>query len=246
MAVTPIWKGSTDLEEQPNSPEYTNGERIVCVRNFKGPYATALAAAPVRGSQGTGDQTGWLVDESRVVREKGGVGSLTIRYVPDAASLLPSWPGASSTTLPLDECSVSHEKLETALEKHVNYSSLTEAQRDAVRLLLQNYDQYKADYEATVTGHALTNQLWLKLKRGMTHYVTYYPVYRWTLYSWQPPVGEAGGYIQTPYGPISVPGSVVWLRQGDQIKHNGSHWVLERSWLGGDAASIDADIYPTG
>lgn len=240
MAVTPIWKGSSTLEEQPNSPEWVFGDKIQCVRTFRGPYATVLAATPLAGALGTGDQLGLVVAESRIVKEKGEVGLLTVRYEWASTSGNPS----QGTTLPMDECSVTQEKLETALEKHSRYASLTEAELDAVRLLLQNYDQYSAEYEATVTGTALAEELWQKLKRGFTHYVTYYPVYRWKLYSWTPPTAEKGGFIQDPFGPIAVPADVVWLRQGDQLSFNGSHWVLERSWLGGDASAIDSDIYP--
>ena len=79
---TPIWKGSTALIEQPNSPRWTFGEQIELVRTLKGQYAVCLQSAPGFGAIGTGVAAGLRVRESTVTRERGSIGVLTIAFAP--------------------------------------------------------------------------------------------------------------------------------------------------------------------
>jgi hypothetical protein len=142
--------------------------------------------------------------------------------------------------LPPDECNISMERLDRSLETHSRYAGLSETVVDAMRLLLQNYDQYKDDYESVVTGSTLGNELWKKMKRGFISYPIWTPVYRWKLYFWAAPPATEGGYKEIPGGPITGP-DTDWIRQADQLDFNGTHWVLERSWIG--VPDLDVDIY---
>lgn len=236
-----IRKGTSGLIEQPDSPKWTFGEVILCVRTFiTSDHAVALAAAPLKGAIGTGIVSGLRVRESQINRTKGGQGSLVITYE--------SQPGVLPTQgaqLPDDEAEVVNEKLERSLSKHPRYAGLSEATLDAVHVLLETTDATKrTNALATVTASALANELYLKLKRGETHYLIYAPVYRLLIHSWTPPLNlEVGGFREAPpTDPIVPPAGYQWIREGDRMSFNGSTWIVESKWLG--APEWDADIYP--
>lgn len=205
----------------------------------------------MRGSIGTGaappfGQAGMLVASSEVTRERGGAGVLKINYEWGSTSGEP--PGGA--TLPPEECGISMERIDIPLERHPTYATLAEVEVNAVRQLLQNFHEYAEkvgpedvrQYQDIVADSADAQDLWHKMKRGFTHYPLWVPVYRWRLYYWTPPACTAGGYVEIPGGPVTPPADVDFLRQADSLDYNGSHWVLERSWISGP--DIDTDIYP--
>lgn len=240
MGVAVI-RGSTSLVESPDSPKWTFGDQIVAVRTFAAAqYSVALSAAPLKGAIATGIVSGLRVRESQVGKTRGGQGTLTITYESQPGVI----PGQGSQ-LPDDEAEVVNEKLERALPKHPRYATLSEAVLDAVHVLLETTDTTKrAAALATVTASALANELYLKLKRGETHYLIYAPVYRLTIHSWSAPLNlEVGGFREAPpTDPILPPAGYQWIREGDRMSFNGSTWVVEQKWLG--APEWDPDIYP--
>lgn len=238
----PIRKGSAALIEQPDSPRWIFGEQLTCTRNFYATdYSVALAAAPMRGAIGTGIVQGLRVRESQVSRLRGSAGSLTITYENFPGSI----PGQGAQ-LPNDEAEIANEKLERALAKHERYVSLTESQLNAIDTLLSVKldDPAVPAAQSIVFGSALAHELFLKLRRGETHYVIYAPVYRLRSHSWSPPGNlEVGGGRETPPNtPIIAPAGFQWIREGDRLAFDGTTWVLEQKWLG--APEWDADIYP--
>jgi hypothetical protein len=235
---SPIWSGSSSLIEASDSPDWSFSEKITCTRVFRGPYATALSSAPFPGAAGTGDLLNYYVKSSRVSREERGIGKLQIIYEAGNDTFE---GGGPSALLPPDECGITMERLDRPIETHPRYSMLSDEMVDSVKLLLQNYDEYKADYEADVLLDSVASEMWSKMKRGFTVYPIWVPVYRWAIHSWTCPSASEGGFIETPYGPITGP-SIDWLRQADSINFNGTHWVLERSWIGGP--EVDTDVYP--
>lgn len=237
---TPIRRGSNALIEQPDSPRWQFGEQITCTRVFLATdYTVALAAAPMRGAIGTGIVSGLRVRESNVGRLRGAAGTLTIVYESQPGVI----PGQGAE-LPDDEAEIVNEKLERALPKHPRYAAVTEALLDHINVLLETTDAAKRTTALTaVQANALANELYLKLKRGETHYLIYAPVYRLLIHSWTAPINlEVGGYRETPPSDIIVPPvGYEWIREGDRMSFNGSTWVVEKKWLG--APTWDADIY---
>lgn len=242
-----------ELIETPTSPQWVFGERITCRQTFNGPYALALAGARVRGYPGSGDQQGMVVAQSSVSRERGGRGALTIEWEWGRDS----GPPPQGAELPADECSVTIDRLDTALEKHPRYREVMIGEDgrqriNAIKQLVGNWEEYKDSDKAgwifdnpTPAGRpaydGLVVELFDKMKGGATHFLLYVPVYRWRVYSWYPAVGTAGGSLEIPNGPITVPPDVEWIRNGDNITYNGTHWLLEKSWIG--APEWDPDLY---
>jgi hypothetical protein len=237
---TPIWIGSSTLDETSDSPQWTFADRYQCVRTFRGPYATALASAPMPGTAGTGDYEGYFVWSSVVTKEPGGVGKLVITYGPGITTIPPSGAGGSAV-LPLDECGITMERLDKPIQTHPRYASLSGDLIDGITSLLQNPAEYGEQYGPDVAADSLALELYEKMKRGFTVYPLWVPVYKWRSFFWTEPTATNGGFIQTPYGPVHPP-AIDWLRQADSLDFNGTHWVLERSWIGGP--DVDTDVYP--
>lgn len=238
---TPIRRGSNAVIEQPDSPKWNFGEVITCTRNFQATdFAVALAAAPLKGAIGTGIVSGLRVRESQVNKLRGGIGSLSITYESTPGVI----PGQGAQ-LPDDEGEILNEKLERALPKHPRYTALTEVLLNHINILLETSDETKrATALAAVAANALANELYLKLKRGETHYIIYAPVYRLLIHSWAAPLNlEVGGFRQSPpNSPVVPPAGYEWIREGDRMTFNGSLWVVEKKWLG--APTWDPDVYP--
>jgi hypothetical protein len=250
MPSTPDWNGSLDLLETSDSPDWQFAEKYTCTRTFRGPYATTLSSVPMPGAFGTGDLSGYVVSSSRVSREPGGVGKLQIVYVPWSMTF--EGGGPAGALLPPDECGISMDRQDIPLWKHSRYSHLTDMEIEAVNLLIQNFDEYAGKVPPTSTGESRTyieivedeadaEELYTKLLRGFTAYPIWVPLYRWKLHYWACPAATTGGYCESPNGPIPAP-ETDWIRQADQLDFNGTHWVLERSWMG--MPDLDHDIYP--
>jgi len=236
-----IWRGTLALVEQPTSPEYVFGESVQMTRSYSGPHATCLASAPFRGTNGTGVAAGFRVTESKVTRDRGGVGLLTIKYETVGQ---PSQGGQ----LPVDEFEINGEPTEVALAKHPFFTALTNDLRTKVKTLLEtatgNPDHVTA--LTAVNADALAAKLHDKLKREFTHFPLYPPTYTQVLHYWSPPVISAGGFRQTPpTGLVTPPPTTAndgWIREGDRLGFNGTHWQLTRRWR--YVPDLDADIFP--
>lgn len=238
-----VWKGSTALEEQATSPAWEFGDRVQMVRTFMGPHALCLSSAPLKGTAGTGPAAGMRVSVSRVQRLRGTVGQLTITYETNGQP-------AQGGQLPPDEVDIEPNKIEKALGKHPLYSTLSDAILEQVKdaaQLPKEADRRAA--AALFAANATATKLYQKLLRDFTHFPLYPPVYRLTLYSWGPPASlNAGGYRETPPSVPVAPPTVLgiwalgWIREGDRLAYNGTHWKTQRSWIG--IPDLDTDVYP--
>lgn len=239
---TVIRKGSTALIEQPGSPRWTFGESITCTRQFTASdHAVALAAAPMRGAIGTGIVSGYRVRETVVNRVRGGLGELIINY-----ENFPGLVPGQGAQLPNDEAEITGDDVERALQRHPRYAGLSQDTLDAINTMLHSAKDGATwtEIKPEVVANALALELYLKLRRDFTHYVTPAPVYRLVIYSWTPPTNLSQGTFRQapPTSPIVAPAGLDWLRKPDRLTWNGSHWVLEKKWIG--YVDLDDDIYP--
>jgi hypothetical protein len=243
---TIIWKGTsalftagvnTTLVEQPDSPEYTFGEKVSCVRKFRGLHSLALSSAPAHGALGSGTMAGFKVASSIVRRLPRQIGELTINYEANDSS--------SGASLPPDEYGLHPFEVNPKTEQHPLFLTLTEAEREAVRGWVDAPDPTtRAANKALVVG-ALAQQLGGKLLQGIETYYLAGWTYTWSLYSWSIPTVVDGGYVETPGGPLDgyLGTGVDWLRQADDLDFDGTKHKLTRTWLGGPTGHWDADLY---
>lgn len=243
MAV--IWRGSVQLLEQPDSPEWSFGEQIRMIRRFSGPHGACLAAAPLGGAIGGGIASGLRVAESRVTRSRGGIGILTITY-----GNQPGEVPIQGQQLPDDEAEITDDEVEEPLKKHPLYASLTIQEHANVNTILNtpldSAENTKAfqDLYLGGSGGLLALDLLAKLQSGFTHYPVSTPVYQLTMYYWERPATLAVGNVREtpPSVPIIPPAGLDWLRKPDRLSHNGTYWVLVRRWQGWK--ELNRDIYP--
>lgn len=248
--LQPVWQGLLGLSEIETSPDIVIGERTVVTRTWVGQHSLCLSAAPGRGARGTGIASGLRVTEVAIKKERGARGTLIIKYEPDQDG------GAGiggQGTLPPNEYHIDQDKFDRELQNHPRYAGLSQSLLNRVTSAIRNplaaWAQMFADGEAELLpvedrpnfDRAL--ELYLKLKRGFTHYPTYPPVIRFVEYSIQFPQGvSVGGFRQDPSDFfIGVPEGVDYLRQADKVSWNGSHWRRELSWIG--QADLDRDIF---
>jgi len=233
---SPLWFGSNILEEQAGSPDWGFADQVTLKRVWRGSYTLAKNSAPLKGSLGTGEAAGMVVAKSRVTRERGGIGLLTVEYET-------SGQPAQGSTLPADEAGIETQQTDVVLRKHTRYSSLSESLRESIKTLMDNADaSLQGPAKTAVNANALAKELYDKLLAGATHFALWVPVYKLKIHSWTAPAGNVGGFRQAPPNvPILPPAGYVWLRQGDKISFNGSVWVLEQSWIA--APEWDTDIY---
>lgn len=237
---SPLYRGDRSaLVEQPTSPEYVFGEVVSMTRTYMGSAALCLSSAPMRGATGSGVATGFKVEESKVSRERGGMGKLVIKYVTDGQP-------AQGGQLPDSETSVEYDVIERPLELHSRYAALTTGQRTDIKTVLEtSYEN--DDYQEAVARlieDSLALELWEKRLSGFTYFQFFAPTFHLTQYSWDAPeTFSAGGYREDPPDDlIDPPVGVDWLRMADRIQFNGTHWQLQSSWKGGP--NLDTDVYP--
>lgn len=242
--MPPIFKGSSALQEQVNSPDWTFGEEISCVRSYRGQYAVCLAAAPGRGVFGSGIVAGLRVLESRVTRERGALGLLVIRYGPIPGQVYGSQP------LPPTEEELQRNQLDFAIASHQMFVALDARTWSNINTLVTaatDDPRYDGAFEELATlpidQKILAENAYRKLNRGITVYQQYPPIFKRTSYYWDDPSPlSGGGFLQTPIPQIiTIPTGFNWLRQADELSHNGTNYVLREAWLG--AQDVEADLY---
>lgn len=237
-----LWRGTTALVEAPTSPEVTINEKVVMVRTWEGPHALCWASAPFRGALGTGLSAGLRVTESRVARRKGTIGTLSVRY---ESSGQPS--GAS---LPPNDEGLSFQELDRGMRDHPQFNTLSRVEQGYVRTVVETSDTDNAHQDALLRIAALTGgkeQLCYRLveliQKDITHFRAWFPKYSRVIYSWNPPAStSAGGFVQTPPNPaVALPAGVTWLREGDSVNFDGTHYRHEQRWTGG--TDLEPGIY---
>ena len=233
------WRGSTALEEQPDSPYWEFGERVVARRIFRGPYALAKSSAPLKGVIGTGIVNGLFVAKSTVTHERGGAATLVIDY--ESSGGQPE----QGATLPADTAFIDAQQLDLALEKHPRYSGLGTDLLVDVNTLLKTAknDAAYTDAKTRVDASALALELFQKMRGGETHYTLWVPVYKITTHHWNAPGGlTTGGFLDSPPTvPATPPSGYDWLREADRLSFNGSTWTVESVWVA--APNWDTQIY---
>ena len=252
-----IWKGPTNaLVETPDSGKLVASDRIRWTQILKGPYAVARTSQPARGAFGSGITAGWVVNQSNVDQERGGIGKLTIEWEAGGAYAV--------ATLPVGDFSLDPQELYPRIERNSFFINLTapniKIAVNAAYFATQAGvagDQFTTDLNAISdsTQQTLAIALYTKLLRGEeTFYITGWR-YSYEVFSYSPPAISSGAFTGTPGGPMSayLPANVVWLRLADHPQPagvNGSMYKNTINWLGGPIASgigfWDPDLYPPG
>lgn len=236
-----IVQGTSVLQEVPTSPTWEFGETARVTRVFRSAsYYLTKASAPHRGAYGTGEFAGMKVVSSVVGKERGQIGVLTV-----VMEGPPSGVDAEDVQIPADEFEIEYGQQELDLRKHPIYAALTKEDLWAIDAALNASDfqtQEFFDWITTGANGPACESLLKRLQQGRDKYAVYPPVLRWTSYFVDEPAASGGGYLEFPFLPLTPPPGFDYLRAGDSLKHNGTFYVLTRTWVG--APSWDNEIYP--
>lgn len=243
MAVNAvIRKGNiTTLTEHKTSPRYEFSSRNTCTKILEGVLAVCLSTAPARGTFGTGDQAGYRVERSTVEPLGNGFGRLTIIY--EAGG-----DGASDSLLPADEYSAEPFEVNPAVEKHPNFTAITQdtlIKINSVRDSAIGTERVTAKDEINAAGPASAIKLLALKLKGVESFYLAGIKYTWTKHYWTIPAMTFGGYINAPSGPLAAyfTSGLSWLRQSDSLSFDGTKYRLTRSWIGGPSGHWDTDLY---
>ena len=241
-----LWRGSKDLAESPESPDWDfQSDKTVCVRTFYGPYDLCLARKPVNGQimHDFGDDSGLLVSNVKIKRQRGGKGEMRVTLEEAIAAT------EEASTVQPPKYEVENVSVDRKIESHDRYAELD---ADDHALIQQALDaQTKEARGIILTDDDFSNlmfELYEKKRKGIDSYTIYVPVLRRTrIYSsaHKPdPCGLRLTKLQLPSDIEAIaPDGYVWMKTADRGNHSGRFGKHERceEWSGFD--SIDEDLY---
>src|SRR6185437_15306579 len=217
MPSFPIYKGYLGLIDTPTSGRIDIGERIYLTEEKRGLTVDAqfYANLHVRGSLwpfvsplGT-----FCVEECHCAQERGGISTVTVKYV-------------SLNSLPPDEWSLTSIEDNPPIEFSTFFSALTDNDRKLARGSFasdQMTGQATLDTAAAASAnHVLIQSLLKKWLRGEETFYRASLKYTWTvsLTNISGVLFRRGGYIEDPGGPGFIPFNFSWLRLADQMVWN--------------------------
>jgi hypothetical protein len=257
MPATVIHSGATGLQEDgERSPRWAFSNGIECKRVFHGTMAECLAGRLFRGQiplppgdviycevPGSVPALYVAVWECEIIPLPGGRARLEITFAG-------GFPGAP---LPANEEWIEPKQIDISLAFHPKYAAvvgdmtpLHEKRLAAIETLLgikstdvaRASDNLKFIFTPGLTDYdALVHELYLKMRRGMTHYWEEYPVLFQRIYSWSPPpagslVGRGRIDVPVTIRLNDLPAGLVWKRCADWPHFDGRKWIVERRWIG--------------
>jgi hypothetical protein len=251
-----IWKGksslftagvNTVLVEQPDSPEFNYGEVPTCTRKYKGLHSLCKSSALYSGTLGTGDMDGWTVKSSKVTRAPRQIGLLEVQWqMTGAIGSGGGEGGGGELQLPQDEYGLQPFDINPKIERHSIYADFDEEQWAEVRAVVDGtISDDRERFVASLTP--LQTALVEKLHRGQENYYLAGWTYSWSTHHWDVPTLSAGGFLETPGGPLAgyLGSGIHWLRQADSLEFNGTTNKRTMTWIGGPVGHWDTDFYTT-
>lgn len=242
----PVYPASGyDFEATPDGQNYTLDIKSRYIEKFAGPYVN-LYAAGLWGTYNRGIVSdGWIINNANLVKQKGGLGVLTINW-------------ESIVDVPPDEWSVEPMDLQPRIERHPAFAALLTSDFALVQqaMLASSTDGLTTAYNQFdgASDPDLVTILYDLMRNGCETYYLSAQRYTWTTY-YQP--GESltlsnGGYTETPGGPGAylLPSGFGWLRESDNYgmalySPAGGILKVTRHWIGAPSGYWDNIIYPS-
>lgn len=252
---TARWRGSTEITEHPESPEWDfNNDDEVCTKTFEGPYALLLSKRPAIGSALEGVPAGFTVDRVKIKRHKSTKGTMTIILThspsssPDAGEEPPKYEVEwVEVQKPVEQHPIFHSgEFSLSIQDWTDVA----AWEDEPDAALRREFMYKgADGDDVILGTP-ARKLAEKKAHGTTSYMVFPPVLRRTQARRTNVSSSAAGGRQDPpeeFGtlPKQPNGSAyVWFKTADRSVRAGKNgkWQRVEEWTGFD--HIDEDLYP--
>lgn len=266
-----LWRGTTLLFGGVDTGTLVAGDRVRFTDVLYGPISLCYASQPPRGAFGTSNfnsiginRTGWVVNQSTVSNQRGGIGKLTIEWEAGGAYATMALPVGNFSLKPQEL----YPKIEragcfagiTAMTLNIVYNAVYSATNSSGNmlggesLLTTQIADTKNGYNSTTAPVqlALAQKLLGKLLKGEETFYLAGWRYTYEEFSYTRPTVSNGGIIGTPGGPLAggLPSGVAWLRLADDLDPAGvagSMYKLNVNWLGGPVFGgvgyWDTDVY---
>ena len=251
LPTSPVWIGSVDLQESPDSPQISlSKEGLVYTKIYSGPWSAIVSAMPQRLSTVTGVPNYLVVDTAAAKPGYGGTGTLTITCCESPS------PGIGDVSVPIEEIEwvevqrplLSHKMFQSGGVNELDDGDLSDiiawqnqekpSERKAFRFPNPNADG-DPDPDTLSANAQVYAKKWL---RGQELYNEYAPVYRSTLTLPTPPPTGGCGIIGDPATTATtVPPYYKWLKSADRLARRSRTYERIQEWLG--AWWWDDDIY---
>ncbi len=260
-----LWYGPTNaLVLASDTGGCSATDRIRATDISYGTYAWCAFNQLARGTFGSGGRTGWVVNQSTLSRQRGGVGKLVTEWE----------AGGSYATnpLPVGNFSLKPQELYPKIERAGCFAGITAMTCNIVYNALYTATTASGSMlggEASLTTNivdgsngytagtapvqlALAQLLLAKLLRGEETFYLAGWRYTYEVYSYSSPSVSRGGVPATPGGPLAghLPSGVSWLRLADDLDPAGvagSMYKLNVTFLGGPVVGgigfWDTDVY---
>jgi hypothetical protein len=240
-ANTPLHRGShvSAIVETPRSGVWEIGDQITYTQEYEGKYADCVSAIVFKGVFGSGATAGLRCRSSKVTKDRGAKGMLTVVWE--------AYGSSSGATLPADKFDLQPFDINPDLFQHpywVAATALTTAEREALLTYrnAQSDTQY-AQTRAVLTGSKATIFLDL-LKKGIQNYQFSAFKYTYTFASWTIPTLNRKAYIEAAGGPLtSTLSGLSSLRVSDSMSNSQGYYEVTRTWLVGAAGYWDTTLY---
>ncbi len=243
MPASPKWvPASPGLVETPDSGEYNFGDTQTYTQKYNGKYADCVASALPKGTVGSGDTAGYIVQSCKVTKASGLRGLIVIVW---------EGFGGGSGVLPEDQFGLDPQDLQPATEKNAAFNSVTSEQFEWIKAAVFSSDDASAaaareKIVALGSGDA-AYKLHALLKRGVTNFYKPYFTYYWIQHFTSEPSFNTGAEIEAPGGPLSTTIaslSLTCLREADKLDYEGGIWRRTRRWKCTTDAFWEAVLYP--
>lgn len=259
----PRWIGDKDLTQRPDSPQIEYGvEEWTITRQWEGPWERCRKARKRKGARLLDEASWTYVHSSSVQKLPGGRGLLTIvakRRAGSKQELEEERPdpdedqkdeeedgGDRQNREPIVE--IEWLRIEKPLGTHPMFAELTPTQWGQIKAWeageVNHPDRYgQFQYQTGGSGNwtALTGlalKYAEKILRGVTGYMVFTPIVRWTHYfSSRPNTGRCGKRSS----PANAPAGYEWLKTADRAIRQEGQWTRVQEWTGAD--EWDKDLY---
>ena len=248
LPTSPVWIGSADLEESPDSPQISlSKEGLVYTKIFTGPFSVVEAGIPARMASVTGVPSPLLVDTATIKNGPGGIGTLTITCCQSPSSGV----GSTEPTEEIEWVEVqrplkSHKMFQAGGVNELDDGDLSDIvawqnQDNAAQMKLFKFPTGSGATDTLSDNAQVYAKKWL---RGQEFYNEYAPVYRKTLVLTAAPSTGGCGIIEAPAtSETTVPPYYQWLKNADRAIKRSRTYERVQEWLG--AWWWDPDIYST-
>ena len=245
-----VWRGSSEVKEDPESPEYTfRGTEAICVVKFVGEHADLLSNRPAIGAKVNGVEGAFEVDMVKIKKARSGKGLMVVTlhnpsYNPPntTASSEPKyevdWPKVQRDLLTHDRYSSSGAKALT-FEDLVYIESWKNEQNPTFRAAFQ----FSPPSGSVLTLSANAQDYATKYLRGQDSYNAYTPVVRETSLTRINDQAQKCGSIASPPAKAKAPSGYTFVKTAHRVTRSGTRGKWEKSveWTG--AEYVDPDIY---